>query len=329
MDDRTSMFEQLVSRPRLPWLTFGIVLLLLVAPFAAAFVDGSLPEILESGNWRALIVPPVVILYILLVAPRMTQMDDRVLQTLRSVALVDDAAFDQTVSEASSIGRNAEWAAIALGCLLGLVLALGQREATPSPVSVLWSTSTVLMFGVLGWTIYVSFVGTRLTGAILRLPLRIEPLDTTPFEAIGRQSFLLALVFVGGITISLLSSVNDLGAIRDWRFWALYVPMISVPVIIFFLNMRPTHAVLAAAKNQELKAVRDQIISTGKALMEHLANEQDAAQPAQLMDALLAYEDRLKEARTWPYNTATLRTLFISVLFPIVTVAARVFTMRL
>ena len=187
MGERTSMFEQLVARPRLPRLTFGIGLLLLVVPFAAAFVDGSLPEILESGNWRALIVPPVVILYILLVAPRMIQMDDRVLQTLRTVALVDDATFDQTVFEASSIGRNAEWAAIALGCFLGLVLALGQQEGTPSPVSVLWSISTVLMFGVLGWTIYVSFVGTRLTGAILRLPLRIEPLDTTPFEAIGRQ----------------------------------------------------------------------------------------------------------------------------------------------
>lgn len=183
------------------------------------------------------------------------------------------------------------------------------------------------MFGVIGWTIYVSFVGTRFTGAILRLPLRIEPLDTTPFEAIGRQSLLLALVFVGRITISLLSSVNDLGVIRDWRFWVLYFPIVSVPVIIFFLNMRPTHAVLAA-KNQELNAVRDQIISTGKALMEHLANGQDAAQPAQLTDALLAYEDRLKEARTWRYNTAMLRTLFISVLVPVITVAAKVFTMR-
>ena len=137
MGERTSMFEQLVARPRLPRLTFGIGLLLLVAPFAAAFVDGSLPEILESGNWRALIVPPVVILYILLVAPRMKQMDDRVLQTLRTVAMVDDATFDQTVFEASSIGRNAKWAAIALGCFLGLVLALGQQEGTPSPVSVL------------------------------------------------------------------------------------------------------------------------------------------------------------------------------------------------
>ena len=62
--------------------------------------------------------------------------------------------------------------------------------------------------------------------------------------------------------------------------------------------------------------------------MEHLANGQDAAQPAQLTDALLAYEDRLKEARTWRYNTAMLRTLFISVLVPVITVAAKVFTMR-
>jgi hypothetical protein len=34
----------------------------------------------------------------------------------------------------------------------------------------------------------------------------------------------------------------------------------------------------------------------------------------------VAYEKRLTEARTWPYNTAMIRTLFLSVLVPIATI---------
>jgi hypothetical protein len=38
---------------------------------------------------------------------------------------------------------------------------------------------------------------------------------------------------------------------------------------------------------------------------------------------LLAYEHRLADARTWPYSTAMLRTLFLSVLAPVLTALAR------
>ncbi len=53
------------------------------------------------------------------------------------------------------------------------------------------------MYGTLGVVIYASLAGTRVTSAPLRLPLRIDPLDVTPLEAIGRQSLLLALVSWG------------------------------------------------------------------------------------------------------------------------------------
>jgi hypothetical protein len=35
------------------------------------------------------------------------------------------------------------------------------------------------------------------------------------------------------------------------------------------------------------------------------------------------YEGRLKESRTWPYNTAMLRTLVLSVLVPVVPAVGR------
>jgi hypothetical protein len=39
--------------------------------------------------------------------------------------------------------------------------------------------------------------------------------------------------------------------------------------------------------------------------------------------ALMAYERWLVSARTWPYNTAMLRTLTLSVFIPLATIVAR------
>ena len=40
------------------------------------------------------------------------------------------------------------------------------------------------------------------------------------------------------------------------------------------------------------------------------------------INALVAYETRLQAASTWPYDTAMLRTLFFSVIFPAVAALA-------
>jgi hypothetical protein len=41
------------------------------------------------------------------------------------------------------------------------------------------------------------------------------------------------------------------------------------------------------------------------------------------LNALAFYEQRLQAARTWTYNTAILRTLFLSVLLPVGKLFAR------
>jgi hypothetical protein len=45
--------------------------------------------------------------------------------------------------------------------------------------------------------------------------------------------------------------------------------------------------------------------------------------PAQIA-ALVAYEERLKAARTWPHNVSILRTLFFSIFIPLMSILARV-----
>lgn len=329
MNQSTSLFSRVISRPLHPRLTLGIGLLLLLMPFVVALVDGSWQELIESGRWRVMLAPPAVILYILAVAPRMDHMDTRVLQTLRRVTLVDDRTFASIVAESSTLRPRNELLALAVGALAGAALVLAQPGGAFSLPMVCWGATTILMFGVLGWTVYASVASTRLTAAILRQPLNINPLDTSPFEAIGRQSLLLALIFVGGITLSLLLSVQEPGVVRAPAFWLSIVPLALVPVIIFFLTMRSTHHVLRAAKDRELKAVRAQIEQASQDLMERLARQEDALQLAQVTHALLAYEHRLAEGRTWPYNTAMLRTLALSVLVPALTVLLKALVERL
>jgi hypothetical protein len=319
----TSLFARVISRPLHPRLTVGVGLLLLLAPLVAAWLDGSLSELLATGRWRPLLAPSVVILYIVIVAPRMDGMDTQVLHTLRGVTLVDDRTFDAIVAESSSLRPRNELLAMAVGAGLGLALVRVQPEGVFSLVMTVWGITTILMYGLLGWTVYASIASTRLTSAILRQPLRINPLDTSPYETIGRQSLLLALIFVGGMTLSLLLSVQEADVFRMPAFWLSFTPIALVPVVIFFLTMRPTHRVLFAAKKQALSAVRARIEQASQDLIERLARQEEAGQLAQVTNTLLAYEHRLVDARTWPYNTAMLRTLFLSVLAPVLTVLAK------
>ena len=104
---------------------------------------------------------------------------------------------------------------------------------------------------------------------------------------------------------------------------AIYAVLALVTVVIFFSNMRPTHHVLAAARKTELRAVQAQIAATCRALSQSLAGGQATGTTPADLNALVIYEGRLKDSRTWPYNTAMFRTLILSVLVPAVPVIGR------
>jgi hypothetical protein len=172
-----------------------------------------------------------------------------------------------------------------------------------------------LMFGLLGWTIYAALAGTRLTAALHRQPLRIDIFNTKPFEPIGLQSLAIALVFVGGIALSMLFGLGQLD-ILAWQNWVLYVILIIVIVLVFFLNMRDTHRVLASAKRQELERVEGLILQGSRTLMDRIAQGESSNSLGEEINALATYEARVQGTRTWPYDTAMLRTLFFSLFIP-------------
>ena len=311
-----SLFARLISRRRRLRITVGISLLLILAPIGVAYLDGVLDDFLSQGYWRLLLLPPAVITYILVVWPIMARMEAGVIEAFRSLVLMDDDSFDRLVNEASRINPIGEVIAFGVGAAFGLC---DGRTWLPDD-NVFWlklylPLSASLMFGLLGWTIYAAVAGTRLITELHRQPLRVDIFDIKPFEPIGRQSLIVALVFVGGTALSMVFGLRQ-GSIFAWQDWLIYALLALVAVLVFFLNMRDTHRVLAAEKKRELEAVQRNILLACRTLMKRIAANENTGTLAAEINVLIVYEERLRATRTWPYDTAMLRTLFFSIIIP-------------
>ena len=323
MDLPSSLFQRFISRPRSPWPALGLLVFLPAALLAAARVEGSLAGFFAQRRSLALFVPPTVIAYILLISPRLARMDAIVVGSFRPLVLLDDESYRRAVWQALRIQPRHEMLAIGAGLVVGLLVSASSVAPGFSWLSLVWIVSETLMFGLLAWTVHVSLASSRLSGVLLRQPLRVDPLDTIPFQAVGRQSLLLALVFVGGISLSLVFTLFDAAQASNVGFWLPYLFLASVPIVVFFLNMYPTHRVLATSRVRELEAVRRQLRSSFHLLLHRLEQKEETGSLPSETCALAVYEKRLLQVSTWPYNTAMLRTLGVSVFLPAVTVLAR------
>jgi hypothetical protein len=325
-DERSpaSLFMRLISRPRPLWITVGVSLLLILAPIGVAYVDGLLGVFFSEGYWRPSLLPPTLIIYVLVVAPILDRMDARVIEAFRPLVPTDDASFNRLVSEASRLNPALEVLTFALGGAFGLLLG---HQWLPGG-NAFWlrlyvSLSSSLMFAVLGWAFFAAIAGTRLTSELHRQPLRIDIFDIKPLEPIGRQSVIVALVTVGGIVLGILFGPGRPES-AAWQYWIAQAGVMIVPILIFFLNMRDTHRVLAEEKKRELEAVERDVVLASRNLMKRRAAQESIGTLAAEINALVAYEERVQEARTWPYNTGMLRTLVFSVLLPACAAAAQI-----
>jgi hypothetical protein len=319
-----SYFDRIICRQRPAWVKAVVILVLLSLPFIAAYIDGELSDILQSDQLRILLLAPTLSIYIWLVAPILTRGNNNMVRSLRPLVALDDEEFDNMVREATHINPNHELIAIIVGVILGLATALANGfEGDVSWLSVYWLLSSGLMYMMLAWTIFISISGTRLNTAIHRQPLQFEILDSSSFEAVGRLSLLIALIFAGGIALSfLLAFIPE--NITAPAFWLVYLIMVLVIVLIFFLNMRPTHNVLVTTKEHELSRIQGHIQRSYRVLTKRLDEHKDSSDPASEINALVSIEQRIQAARTWPYNTGMLRTLFFSVLIPLGSILTRV-----
>jgi hypothetical protein len=317
-----SLFDRTVARPRPAWATVLLVLLLCL-PTLAVVVNRGLANVFASTHARSLFTAPAVIAYIVIIAPVLSRMQPYVIRSLRPVILLDDQQLARVVLHSAAIPPLYEAIAIGIGLLLGVFLIGG----VPGP-GLHWTiyieiANDYAMCGLLGWLGLISIASTRVVRQVLRLPLAIDPLDITPFEAIGQQSLVIALAFVGGNILGYFLGSYGASALGDPRFWVLFGPLFLLPLAVFFLNMVPTQRVLSKARKRELADVVEELNIASRRLLQCRKAGEPTGNLAQEVNALATFEQRLRDARSWPYNTAILRALVFSILVQVASVLAR------
>ena len=323
INSHATLFDRVFSRKRPAWVVVLVSLLLLLLPFVIAYLDGELVYILRQGFWRVLVLPPAIIIYIWLVSPLISRAGLDVIRVLQPYTSLDAESFASVVNSASYIRPLYEVLILCVGIILGILSAQASGFTQQAPlVKGYWLVFASLMTAILLWTIFISIASTRVNAALHRHLTRIDLFDQTPFEVVGRQSLLLALVFVGGMTISMLLSFR-VENIASPSAWLGSLIMILVTGLIFFMSMYPTHHTLAQVKKKELASVRKRIQDVCRELVRRIDENQLAGELPTQVNTLAFYEQRLLAVRTWPYNTSMLRTLFLSVSVPLFTMLGR------
>jgi hypothetical protein len=307
-------------------MAVGLVFALFLV--GTAFLAGILAAPFDAGFWRAGLLYPVIIVYILLTLPVLKRLRESAIKDFRPLARMDDDDFERLLAEAPMFNRRLEWLALGSGLVGGLLLL---RPWDYSGLSRTWLSLGTgpewlvlytlvaggLWSGLLGLGIYSSLSGMRLFTGLQHHPLDINVFDLRPLEPIGRWSLGIAAMFIGGSALSLLfvpQLTLNVEAI------VLYGMLILTPVLVFFLNMLSTRQTIVAAKRRKPDVVRAHLVAASLALDEQIKNNQPEHAEA-LLDSFAAwvtYEGRVKAVPEWPYTSEIRRNLVLSTLLPLV-----------
>jgi hypothetical protein len=308
------------------WRKVLLALGLLGLPYGLAYLEGIQTDLFTftQGTWRTAYFPTVGIIYIFAVAPSIWRAEQDVVEGLRPLVNVELNTYDALAHKSwwrSSLG---DWAAFGAGLLAGMLLLISQPPPDLRYWSVrYWVATVLIMYGALVWLIYAAMGSARWTALLHRHVLHKDPFDLTPFEPVGRQGLILAMIFVGIITLSLLFIFTQT-LFLDWQGIVVYSILVLVTILIFFTVMWPAHRILQRVKEQKVTGVQRLIGQNFRELETQAADGADTQPVATELQTWLTMEHRLKQTRTWPYDTEVLRTLFLSVLTPLFVAITRV-----
>jgi hypothetical protein len=292
-----------------------------------AYLAGVLADPFDVDFWRAGLLYPALIVFILWILPILRRLRDGAIESFRPLALMDDGDFEQLLAEAPMFNRRLELLALGGGVAGGLLLL---RPWSHSGLSRTWLSLGTrsewlvlyvliaggLWGGLLGLGIYSSLSGMGLFTRLQRHPLDINVFDLRPLEPIGRWSLGIALIFVGGSVLSLFFFPQLTPSVEAI---VLYGSLILTPVLVFFLNMLSTRQTIVAAKKRKLDMARDNLAAASQALEERAARGQPGDTQA-LLDSIAAwgtYEEQVKRVPEWPYTADIRRNLVLSTLLPL------------
>ena len=287
-------------------VVLALALALLLA-LAAATHDAGGPR---SGSrlWM-LGLDPVILVYILVIHPFMRRRSERAMQSLE--ALAPGRAAGPPPSR-----RRGEWAALLLGSLAGLAVAR-RLPGIEGWLRLYAEATSALTFALLAATIYGSVMRSRHIGTRLRAGVELNVFDghlLTPFAQWGQS---LSLVFVGGISLSLLFQSYD--SLRSIEGVIVYGCLILVALTLFFMSMWTVHVALAKAQDKELARVRSDLAAAREALHRQRGGAMaGAAQDAYLPAVVLGlYERQVLDAPTWPFNPTIAGRVLASAVAPL------------
>jgi len=329
MNSSETIFEKTIGRARPWWATLLIGLFLFVLAFAVGIFEHGLPNLFTEGYWRGLFINPSIIFYIMLIAPKLTQMENEVIEAIIPLGGLTEETLQQVFEDTQAERPFREWVSVGVGVLVIILTMVfgGGIEFGLTGIFVLLVSAAA--FGILSWTVYASVVSVRVTARLLKQPLQVNLFDLDAFKVVGRSSLYLALAFIGGFTLALFFTAPDFSVLQNVEFWLINLPMFLIPVIIFFWNMYPTHKIIDSAKRAALKQAGQMIRVVSARLMAGIDHTSGAGELSQSLQGLIAYEQRLEKVQTWPYEVSTLRSLFGSILIPVITVVGQVALRRL
>ena len=307
-----SLLAQLESFLGPRYLPFIVVLALALALLLAlaAYAQGASRPVVGSDLWM-LGLDPVILVYILAVHPFMHRRWERAMHSL--AALAQHAGASGRPKAAS---RRGEWGAMLLGMLFGLAVAR-RVPGADGWLRVYSEATSALTFALLVAAIYGSVVRSRHLAAYSRAGLELNVFDghlLTPFARWGQS---LSLVFVGGISLSLL--FQSYASLRSMEGVIVYGSLVVVALTLFFMSMWTIHVALARAQDKELARVRRDLAAARQALLRHRAREsagivEDAYFPVVVLGV---YEQQVLHASTWPFDPAIVRRVFASAFAPL------------
>ncbi len=312
----TSFIERILP-PSWGQIAIAAAVLAILAA-AAITLDDVWSTVWSEGFWSIILIAPTVIIYILIISRVMVPYQTNALNSLHHLSRLDDVDYDQMVQETRAHDRKWAGPALAIGFAFGFIAS--------SPWSndngfswVMWflALANGLMFGLISLVLQQSLADGRLTTHLQQQPLDFDIFYTSPFLSIGLNSLFVAIAFVGGSTIVVFYSAIGRQSLTIVEL-ILHGFLILCTLLIFFLPMRQTHRVLRQAKLNEQDNLRRHLAAAYRRL-EHMSDEdrEDILNFATEVNLWKNYEERLKAVPTWPFNAGILRTLFASILIPI------------
>jgi hypothetical protein len=280
-------------------------------------MTGELPGPYDPSFWIPSLMPPVLLMYLLLMQSRSRRLRDEAIMAIRPLVKLDDDRFRLVISNASLFNRRQEWTALGLGVVAGWLFLVGWGFTT------LWLSLYLtlfggLMFGLMAWFIYSALSGTQLFNELNR---HTQDLNIFDLEPIARWSLGIALTLIGGITLSLLVNLPGFSINRLMDPQSIFIrgSLITASILVFFLTMYSTHRALIRAKSQELSRVRLNLAKLSNALKEQPGQSRpvDLEELSSAITSWVTYEKRVKEVPEWLYTSQIRRNFLLSVLLSI------------